>query len=395
MGPMAGGVEPTRSPARASAAPRARVVAHLIASNFAGGPEKQIVELSARLRDRDWTSIVGSFRENRPAVDVIEQARARGLRTFLIDTRSSFSPFAVGQLVRHLKDFGVEILVTHGYKPTLVGYLARRRAGVVQLPMVRGYTAETRRVRAYEALDRWLLRRFERVLCVSAATREMLVRRGLKRSRLEVLHNGVDAGGDVAASDLCAEFGLPTGSPVLVAAGRLSAEKGHRYLVEAIRLLGASHPTVCLVILGAGREAAELSRQIDAAGLTQRVVLAGFRGDIARHLAAADIVVNPSLTEGLPNVVLEALAVGAPVLATDVGGVGELIIPGRTGWLAPAGDARALADGIAAILADRARARDVGRAGRRWVSDSFSFERQATRFADLCAGLPIQIGRSS
>jgi glycosyltransferase involved in cell wall biosynthesis len=387
MGPRAGGVDSHPPIERSGAAPRARTVCHLIASNFAGGPEKQIVELSVRLRGLGWVVSVGSFRENRPSVDVIERARARGLETFLIDTRSAFSPRAVGQLVRFLKAAGVEILVTHGYKSDLIGYLARRRAGVLQLPMVRGYTAESRRVRAYERLDRWLLRRFAHVLCVSDATRDLLSRHGIAREKVHVVHNSVDCDNGVVPADLAAEFGLPRGAKVLVAAGRLSAEKGHRYLVEAMRLLDGEDPRVCLVILGSGHAAPELRRQIEAAGLTERVVLAGFVADVPRYLAGADLVVNPSLTEGLPNVVLEALSVGAPVVATDVGGVSELVIPGRTGWLVPARDARALAGAIASALSDRPRASDFGKRGYQWVSDSFSFAQQAARFSELCAGL--------
>ncbi|MBM3317011.1 MAG: glycosyltransferase [Candidatus Eisenbacteria bacterium] len=407
MGPMASGVRATRSAAadaggapappgaagRAELASRGGVVCHLVASNFAGGPEKQIVELSARLRERGWRAIVGSFRENRPSVEVIERARARGLETFLVDTRSPFSPAAAGQLARFLTGCGAEILVTHGYKSNLVGYLARRRARVLQVPMVRGYTAENRRVRAYEWLDRRLLRRFESLLCVSAATRELLARRGVERDRIQVLPNGVESAGETTPADPVGEFGLPRGARVLVAAGRLSAEKGHRGLVEAMRLLAGADPPICLVILGEGREAPALARQIASGGLEGRVVLAGFRPDIRPYLAAADLVVNPSLTEGMPNVVLEAMAAGAPVLATDVGGVGELIDPGRTGWLAPPGDAGALAEAIAAALADPARARALARAGAARAAESFSFEKQAERFAQFCAALRDKVGR--
>lgn len=395
MGPRAGDAQAIASLPREGAGTRAGAICHLIASNFSGGPEKQILEMSARLRGMGWSVVIGSFRENRPSVEVIEQARARGLETFLIDTRSPFSPLAASQLARSLRGFGVEILVTHGYKPTLIGYLARRRARVVQLPMVRGYTAETWRVRLYEAIDRRLLRRFERVLCVSAATREMLVRAGLSRERLHILHNGVDGGGEVAPIDLAEAFHLPRGVKVLVAAGRLSAEKGHRTLIEAVAGLARQGRAVALVILGAGREAPALERQIEASGLSGRAVLAGFLPEVPRYLAAADLVVNPSLTEGLPNVVLEALAVGAPVVATDVGGVRELILPGRTGLLVPPGDALALEKAIAALLDDGPRARALAEAGRQWVVESFSFERQAAHFAGFCAGLREKVGRRS
>lgn len=368
-------------------APVRGVVCHLIASNFAGGPEKQIVELSTRLPALGWPTVIGAFRENRPTVEVIENAHARGVPTFLIDTRSGFSPLAAVQLARRLMRYGVTLLVTHGYKANLVGRLATAGTRVVQVPMVRGYTAEDWKIRLYERVDRGLLRRSPIVLCVSAATQEMLVRRGVARERIRVLHNAVDEDHAPAPLDLAEVFGLPRGAPVLVAAGRLSPEKGHCHLVEAMARLKDHDPPVTLVILGSGRETERLRERITAAGLVGRVVLGGFRADVLRCIAGADLIVNPSLSEGLPNVVLEALALGRPVVATDVGGVRELITAGQTGWLVPPADPGALAGAITEALDDAPRARALAEAGRRRVAASFSFSGQAKRFADLAPEL--------
>jgi glycosyltransferase involved in cell wall biosynthesis len=387
MATMAENVPDTETAVKAGPVPVRGVVCHLIASNFAGGPEKQIVELSTRLSALGWPTVIGAFRENRSTVEVIENARARGVPTFLIDTRSGFSPLAAVQLARFLKRYGVTLLVTHGYKSNLIGRLATVGTRVAQVPMVRGYTAEDWKVRLYERIDRGLLRRCRTVLCVSAATREMLVRLGLARERIRVLHNAVEDDRTPVPLDLAEEFGLRRGMKVLLAAGRLSPEKGHRYLVEAMARLKDHDPPVGLVILGSGREEARLREQITATGLVGRVVLGGFRPEILRYIAGADLIVNPSLSEGLPNVVLEALALSRPVVATDVGGVSELITAGRTGWLVPPADAGALAEAIVAALADAPRARAMAEAGQRLVADAFSFPGQAKRFADLCPEL--------
>lgn len=360
-------------------------VCHLIASNFAGGPEKQILELASELGARGWSVVVGSFRENREKVEVIELAKARGLATFLVDTRSPFSPAGPRQLARHLRRFEVDVLVTHGYKADLVGYLATRRSRVRQIPMVRGYTGEDWKIRLYERIDRWTLRRFPSVWCVSEATRRWLGSTGINGGRVRVLHNAVRCEQKVSPVDLRREFGFPPAARVLVAAGRLSPEKGHRHLVEALAHLGDERPPIHLVILGAGRERQSLARQIDESGLTGRVVLAGFRGDILDYIAGADLVVNPSLTEGLPNVLLEALSMKVPVVATDVGGVCEIVADGATGWLVPPGDALALARAIAAALSDPERLRAAADNGYRHVSGAFSFPHQADRFVQLCA----------
>jgi len=370
---------------------RPATVCHLIASGFAGGPEKQIVELSTRLVARGHRVAVASFRENRPSVEVTDRAQTVGLPTFLIDTRSPFSPAAVRQLRKFLDTFGVDLLVTHGYKPNLIGYLAARGSSVVQAPLVRGYTGEDWKVRLYEGIDKRMLRKFAHVLCVSGGTRETLVRIGVDRERIQVLHNAVDSEQRFEPVDLRAEFGLPPDSQVIVAAGRLSPEKGHRLLVQAMRILARSRADAFALILGSGREEQALRVQIRESGLEGRVILGGFRTDVMRCLAAADVIVNPSLTEGLPNVVLEAMSVGAPVVATDVGGVSELVIPGETGWLVEAGDLAAIPDKLAASLLEAlsnpqlAQAR-ADRALER-IRSRFSFSVQTDRFQEFCRGM--------
>lgn len=358
-------------------------VCHLIASNFAGGPEKQILESSVRLVESGWRVSIVSFLEGRSSVEIVDRARERGLETFLIDTGSPFSPDAIRQLRKHLETTGSDVLLTHGYKSNVVGTFATRGNAVRKIPVVRGFTAEDWKVRLYEVIDRIFLRRAEQVIAVSGATRDMLVHEGVRAERIEVLQNAVDCEREVEPLDLRAEFGLPADAVVAVAAGRLSPEKSHRFLVEATAQL---EPRVHVLIFGSGREEAVLRAQIGELGLADRVHLAGFRKDVLRCLAGADLVVNPSLTEGLPNVVLEAMAVRTAVVATDVGGVSELVLPQRTGWLVPAGDAAALAVAMAEAVADAELRRRMAHGGREHVERTFSFTEQTRRYRRFLAG---------
>jgi glycosyltransferase involved in cell wall biosynthesis len=360
-----------------------RIVVHLIASNFFGGPEKQIIEHCTRLDPERWRAVVGSFREGRPRVEVEEAARVRGLPTFLIDTVSPFSPGGPVEVARQVRRHGADILVAHGYKSTAVGYLARKLRRVPVLPFVRGYTAETARVRLYEKLDRLLLRRaFPRVVCVSETTRRLLIRHGVHPERIVTIHNAVEVEEGVVPANLRDEFRIPPGIPVLVAAGRLSVEKGHRYLIEALRRMPAE-TVPHLMLLGEGRERDRLRELARALDVSHRVHFAGFHSNPYPFFAAADLVVNPSLTEGLPNVVLEAQALGVPVVATDVGGVGELVLHEETGWLVEAGNPDALARTILTALADPSRARLIAKAARERVREFFSFAGQAERLMAL------------
>jgi glycosyltransferase involved in cell wall biosynthesis len=372
------------------------VVCHLISSNFAGGPEKQILEQCERLISHGWESVVGSFRENRPSVEIIEAARARHRPTFLIDTRSSFSLAAVSQLRRALTRFRTDVLVTHGYKPNLVGWLASRGSRWRQVPIVRGYTAETWRVRLYEALDRWVLRQFPRVLCVSEGTKLRLKEYGVEPDRVDVVHNAVDCGvaSRVKPLDLRAQLSLPPDSKILVAAGRLSPEKGHHVLLDAMRELDGWRPEVHLLLLGSGAKEEMLRHRVEQYGLSKRVVFAGFQRNVLEYLAGADVVVNPSFTEGMPNVLLEASSLGRPIVATHVGGTAELVQNGVTGWLVPAGNPTALAQALVLALDDEPRARAMGARARRQVEARFSFEAQTEKLVHIYAEL-LQFSKSA
>jgi glycosyltransferase involved in cell wall biosynthesis len=377
-----------RAPAASSGTPNAtgpaspRTVCHLIASNFFGGPERQIVEHCRRLDPSRWRGVIGSFRENRSRVEIIEEAESRGVETFLIDTRSQFSPLAILQIRQKLERYDASVLVTHGYKSNLLGYLAGRGSRVPQIPFVRGYTAEDWRIRVYENVDRWILRRFQRIFCVSEGTRDVLGAYGLNRERCAVVHNAIDPepGGRASPCDL-REVGVPDDARSLLAVGRLSPEKGHRFLVAAMQdpRLGGVH----LVLLGDGKEGESLRKQAAELGVAPRVHFLGFQKDVLGHMAAVDLVVNPSLTEGLPNVVLEAFAVGVAVVATDVGGVAELVKPNRTGWLVPAGDPTALAQAIHEALTAPDQTRKLGEHGQALIREHFSFGGQAQRLMKL------------
>jgi glycosyltransferase involved in cell wall biosynthesis len=372
-------LEPAAGPRRQGERATPRTVCHLIASNFFGGPEKQILEHCRRLDPARWQPVVASFREGRERVPIIEAARARQISTFTIDTRLPWNPDAARQLFAYVRRHHVDLLVTHGYKPDAVGFLMRRWSRVPQIAYVRGFTAETWRVRRYEDLDRWLLRRgFTRVLCVSEKTRHLLIEHGIAPGRVLAVHNAVEIPGDVEPAPLRAELGIPEQAPLLVAAGRLSAEKGHRFLVEALAKL-KQKPEPHVIILGEGRESEALNRLARVLGVDNRIHLVGFRRDVLACLKAADVVVNPSLTEGLPNVVLEALSLEIPVVATEVGGVSEILNAGQTGWLVPAANVDALAGAIREALGDRARAREMAANGRRRIEEQFTFALQAER----------------
>jgi glycosyltransferase involved in cell wall biosynthesis len=314
---------------------------------------------------------------------LLAEARGRGLSAVALEAGGPLDLRPVSELRDLLRGRRIDILCAHDSKSAFVGYWAARRCGIPIIAWARGWTGETLRVRLYDSVHRWLLRRVDVVVAVSQAMREEVCRRGVSGTRVAVIPNAF-AGQAAPAADgkLRRDLGIGAETPLVVSVGRLSREKGHRYLVEAAAVLAGEGHRFALAIVGEGREMPHLQRQVKKQALADRVHLVGFRTDIPAIMAEADVVALPSLTEGLPNVVLEAFAAGKPVVATRVGGVPEAVEDGRTGLLVPARDPAALAAGIAACLDDPARAARIGEEARRAL-EAYSPEVQVRRVEQL------------
>ena len=202
--------------------------------------------------------------------------------------------------------------------------------------------------------------------------------------RLFTIPNGVDTdryGHAVDAAEVRARMGIPADGPLVTVVAKLMEQKGHRVLLDALPAVLDRHPGLQVALAGEGPLRDEVASR--AAALGAMVHLVGNRTDVTDLLAASDLFVLPSLWEGLPMALLEAMASGLPVIATAVSGSRDVVVPDESGLLVPAGDAGALAAAMAALLADRDRARELGVAARRRVEEHFSARTQARRHAAL------------
>lgn len=161
--------------------------------------------------------------------------------------------------------------------------------------------------------------------------------------------------------------------------GRLAKEKGHALLLEAFKILGSRRPSLIAMFAGVGPLEAELKAKCKAAGLTDQVRFLGYRQDLQRLLAAADLVVLPSISEGLPLAAVEALAAARPIVATAVGGTPEVVLDGQTGLLIAPNDSAALAEAMHRLLTDPALALRLGTNGRLFAERHFDVRLQIER----------------
>ena len=298
-----------------------------------------------------------------------------GLDFIPLAPRTEMDLSAAWRLTRVLKQLRPDIV--HAHDPHGVA-MASLALSMSTLP-VKPRLVASRRVDFHlrqTALSRWKYRQVDLFICASDAIRKMLVGDGIPRSRTITVHEGIDVAKANAAppADLHQEFWLPHGAPIVGNVAALVPHKGQRYLVDAAVKLLPDQPDARFVMAGEGELRPSLEQQIKQHHLEKHVLLAGFRPDILSLHKAFDVFVMSSVTEGLGTSLLDAMACGRPVVATDVGGIPEVVVDGETGMLVPARDPEAIATALRRILSDRALREQMGAAGLARVRTVFSAE---------------------
>jgi len=237
-------------------------------------------------------------------------------------------------------------------------------------------------------VDRLVARFVDQFIAVSHANARYLIQhKGLPERKVAVIHNGCRPERFDPHSPpplhLRANLGMTAADPLLLVIGRLEPQKGHRVLLEAMPEVLREFPRARLVCVGAGSLRHDLESQAHALGLGEAVRLVGYQRNVADWLALAQITVLPSFYEGLPLAAIESLAAGRPVVATAVDGTPEVVVEGTTGLTVPPGDASKLAAAICRLLGDRDERERMGKAGRTWVLEHFSEDRQVRRTEEL------------
>ena len=360
------------------------VVFHLRNSDRLGGPERLILDQAARA-SAEVRPIVASFvRTNAPSAFLGEAAK-RGLAIASIGQRHSYDRRVIRSVRDAITDAKADVLVGHDYKANLVLERASPGTGIPRVAIVHGYTAENWKIRLFERIDRKHLPRAAAVVAVSETVRDVALAAGVAPDRVHLIENGIDV--DRVAAESAAgrasvrrEWGVADDEVLAVSIGRLSPEKGHRVLLDAWKRLGAAAPRLVLVGDGACRADLEFVATRLPPG---RVTFAGWRSDPTACVGAADLAILPSLTEGLPLALLEAMAAGTAVVATRVGGMPRALGDGTCGLLVAPNDATALA-GAVEELSDSpdGRAR-LARAALGRVRVAYDVSRQARALEDL------------
>ncbi len=381
-----------------SADPRGRtpigVVVMIDSLENPGGGERLAVEGAIRLdpeRYERWLCITrwsDDFERVEPAAGLLARAEEAGVRIIRVRRTRRFSPFAWRPLIRVLRSGRVQVVHGHLFGSnvwaSVIGTLTRTPAIVAHEHM---WAYSDGGARPF--IDRNLIGRLaDAFIAVSGeGRRQMLELERIPEDKVVLMPNGVPEREPGDGARIRAESGIGADAMVIGSVGHLRAEKAYEVLIEAVSLLGERHPGVQALIAGEGPERGMLEEQRRRLGLDGSVHLLGARDDVPDVLAALDVAVCCSDFEGGPLSVMEYMAAGLPVVASDVGGLPELVRAGETGLLVPPRDPRALADALAGLLDDRAERRRLGDAGRELQRSVYGIDAWVGRLEALYSSL--------
>jgi glycosyltransferase involved in cell wall biosynthesis len=333
-----------------------------------GGGEKWMIAAAKGLQSRGHRVTLAGKEKAR----FVKNAQQAALATVYLDIKGDFNPRAIWRIHSFLRQSRIEVLICNFNKDLRTGGFAARLAGT-PLVLARHGLVLCEKKWKYKITLKYLA---DGIITNSRAIKDIYLSYGwFDESFIQVIHNGVEINAPSVSSDFKTQW---ANKKIILAAGRLTTQKGFSYLIDAVGLLNQKRNDFHLILAGDGALYQRHARQIDDMNLSEYITLTGHVRDMTPYLNGCDLVVLSSLYEGMPNIVLEAMAAGKAVVATDVHGVKELVQHKKTGLLVPVKNAEALMQAIDHLL-NHPRERDsYGRQGLQRIKDQFSMETMIT-----------------
>lgn len=363
-------------------------ILHIIPTLVRGGAEKQLMLLAPNLPSDRYDVHVCALTSGGPYQQTLE---AHGIPVHIVGKTWKVDPWAYGCLRRHIRRLGPDIVHTWIFAANSYGRQAALSCGVPRL------VAGERSIDLWKnslqfAIDRHLARRSQAIVVPSAGVRDFYVRHGLPQQKFHVIANGIsldESWNGPSRDELLASINVPASARLIGVVARLWPQKRLKDAIWAGELVSAVHQNVHVVLLGDGPERWRLERFCRQVHLDGRIHFLGHREDASSFFPHFDCLWLTSAYEGLPNAIMEAMAAGIPVVATDISGNRDLVVSGETGYLVPLGDRAALARQTNQLLQDEPLRQKLGRAGNRRVRDHFSLDQMVQDYDELYQKLLI------
>jgi glycosyltransferase involved in cell wall biosynthesis len=374
-------VQPRHLSERPTVVLEARVV-----KGSGGGPDKTILNTPRFLAGAGYRTLCAYMHPpNDPGFEQLRRKAQRWQAPLVsIPDRGFWDWKVIPQLLNLCRRERVAIWHGHEYKSNLLGLVLRRFWPMRLITTVHGWVQHTSRTPVYYAVDRWCLPRYDRVLCVSEDLHQLSLDCGVASDRCLLVKNAIDTD-EFRRTCTCLqakkELGLNGDRFLIGAVGRLSPEKGFDTLFQALARVVAAGQDVGLLLVGEGEQRDELKALATSLGLGDRIHFAGFQAEPRRYFEAMDTYALSSIREGLPNVVLEAMALEVPLVATRIAGVPQVIEDGRNGLLVDPGAVEDLTGALLRLVRDAELRRRLAQAGRQTVEQEYSFRKRMETIA--------------
>lgn len=336
-----------------------------------GGTEQMILSLLRHLNKERFNctlcTLVGDG-------TLVAEARRSGIRAVDLRMRGPLDLRIVGKLKALIKDGRVDILHTYLYHANILGRIMGRFLDVPAVISTQRST-DNWRLFYHRLIDRWTAGMADVIISNSLAGKRRLVQiEKIPDDKIKVIYNGIEvnaAAAEKRGAALRRSLGIAEGAPVIVTVANLKHSKGLSYLVRAMPHVVRFYPEVKLVVVGYGPLKTELEDLAKELGVGKSVIWAGYQSDAVGHISFCDIFVLPSLWEGTPVALMEAMALGKPVIATEVGGVAEIVDHFRNGFLIPPRDTVWLYEAVLTLLSNPLLRRRFGQKAREKIEKDF------------------------
>jgi glycosyltransferase involved in cell wall biosynthesis len=356
-------------------------VLQLISSGGYYGAENMLLNLAQSQKSIGCDPCLLLFYNvHQPNVALYERARSRGISVRMLRCEGRADLRAIREIREYIRTDQVDLIHTHGYKADLYGYLAARGEAKPIVATCHNWVGGTAALGIYNRLDRMALRKFNGVAAVSKAVAGQLRDARIADNKIHTIANGIDIEKFCGAEPAWFGSSPDAKQKTVGIVARLDLQKGFEYLLQAIAGLTSTHPDLRLVIVGEGPDQGAIQSMADRLNLIPRIVFAGQRGDMANVYAGFHIFVLPSLNEGLPMTVLEAMASSRPVIASKVGAIPTVVRDGETGLLVDPKDVVGLRAALDRLLTDPALSSRLATQGHDWVRRHFTSDAMAENY---------------
>ncbi len=358
-------------------------ILHVVSSGGLFGAENVILSLGEHFNHNGTTSFIGALIDKRnPHDEIIECAKNKGIPTVAIKSNGPVDLRAILFLAQYLKENKISLLHTHNYKSDIIGFFAAKMAGVPVIATAHGFTRMNKIVAFYERLDRLILNFFNRVVAVTG-----FVFNKSSRKKRTIIENGLEVSRFGASSmsrqRIREQFGFKESDIVIGTVGRLSPEKNQQMLLEAAFEIFEEFDHARLLIVGSGPEELYLKKVAKILKIDKKVFFAGLLKDMPSIYPVLDIFVLTSLTEGLPLTILESMAARIPVVATNVGGIPNVIKDNVTGLLVESNNVSQLVRQLSTLIINEQKRLDLSNRAFECVTQRYSHNRMLDQYEAL------------